>query len=244
MFVMKATREQIVRFLPQGSVGAEIGVAEGDFSQVLIEATWPRRLHLIDPWLHQDDAVYAADPNNVPAAEADRRHDAVRNRFAPAVAAGQVTIHRAFSHDVVGAFADGSLDWIYIDGAHHFDAVAADLRLYAPKVKPGGLILGHDYAANPGAKAMNFGVVEAVNRFVAEGQAEFLLLTQEDFPTYVLARPPLSDDARLLVGAALRYHDVVVEIRRPETRRFEQYVATIADETGAPVRQQWVFAFE
>jgi Methyltransferase domain len=244
MFVMKATREQIVRFLPQGSVGAEIGVAEGDFSKVLLEATRPRRLHLIDPWLRQDDAVYAADPNNVLAAEADRRHDAVRARFAPAVAAGQVAIHRAFSHDVAGDFADGSLDWIYIDGAHHFDAVAADLRLYAPKVKPGGLILGHDYAANPGARAMNFGVVEAVNRFVAEGLGEFLLLTHEDFPTYVLAKPPASDEARRLVGAVLHYHDILVEIRRPETRRFEQYLATVTDEAGAPVRQQVVFAFE
>ena len=244
MFIMKATREQIVRFLPQGGVGAEIGVAEGDFSQVLIEATRPRRLHLIDPWLHQDDAVYATDPNNVPAAEADRRHDAVRDRFAPAVAAGQVAIHRAYSHDVVGDFADGSLDWIYIDGAHHFDAVAADLRLYAPKVKPGGLILGYDYAANPGAKAMNFGVVEAVNRFVAEGRAEFLMLTREDFPTYVLAKPPASDEARRLVGAAMHHHDILVEIRRPETRRFEQYLATVTDEAGTPVRQQVVFAFE
>ena len=244
MFVMKATREQIVRFLPQGSVGAEIGVAEGDFSQVLIEAARPRRLHLIDPGLRQDDAVYAADPNNVSVTEADRRHDAVRTRFAPAVAAGQVAIHRAFSHDAVRDFADGSLDWIYIDGAHHFDAVAADLRLYAPKVKPGGLIIGHDYAANPGARAMNFGVVEAVNRFVAEGQAEFLLLTHEDFPTYVLAKPPASDEARRLVGAALHHHDILVEIRWPETRRFEQYLATVTDEAGTPVRQQVVFAFE
>lgn len=54
-------------------------------------------------------------------------------------------------------FADGTLDFVYIDGAHDYDSVVADLAAWTPKVKPGGLIAGHDY--NPGAWP---GVVRAV----------------------------------------------------------------------------------
>lgn len=60
-------------------------------------------------------------------------------------------------------FQDGSLDVVYIDGAHDYDSVRADLAAWTPKVRTGGLIAGHDY--NPGAWP---GVVQAVReRFPA-----------------------------------------------------------------------------
>lgn len=43
-------REKLVGFLPPGGIGAEIGVAQGEFAQVLLEQTKSVRLHLIDPW--------------------------------------------------------------------------------------------------------------------------------------------------------------------------------------------------
>lgn len=44
-----------------------------------------------------------------------------------------------------GAYPDGSLDFVWIDGDHRYDAVLADLRAWWPKVKPGGVLAGHDY---------------------------------------------------------------------------------------------------
>ena len=51
-------------------------------------------------------------------------------------------------------FADGSLDFVYIDAEHTFEAVSADIRLWLPKIKPGGAIGGHDYdsAKHPGVR--------------------------------------------------------------------------------------------
>ena len=43
-------------------------------------------------------------------------------------------------------FADGSLDLVFIDADHSFAAVREDLRAWWPKVRPGGLLAGHDYA--------------------------------------------------------------------------------------------------
>ena len=55
---------------------------------------------------------------------------------------------------------DKSLDMVYLDAAHYEDGVLADLKVYYPKVKPGGIIAGHDYL-NP-----DYGVKEAVNFFI------------------------------------------------------------------------------
>ena len=46
------------------------------------------------------------------------------------------------------------IDYLYIDAAHDYDSVRADLRAWGPKMRPGGLILGDDYGnrAFPGVK--------------------------------------------------------------------------------------------
>ena len=38
-----------------------------------------------------------------------------------------------------------SLDWVYLDGDHRYEAVRDELVLYASLVKPGGIIAGDDY---------------------------------------------------------------------------------------------------
>jgi predicted O-methyltransferase YrrM len=56
-------------------------------------------------------------------------------------------IIRKPSLDAVDDFADGSLDWVHIDGDHTFDAAVQDIIRWAPKVREGGLVLVHDYCA-------------------------------------------------------------------------------------------------
>ena len=42
---------------------------------------------------------------------------------------------------------DGSVDFVFIDADHSFEAVQSDIAHWAPKVRPGGWLLGHDYNA-------------------------------------------------------------------------------------------------
>lgn len=46
-------RRQLLRLLPKESIGAEIGVWKGDFSEEILRLVRPRELHLIDPWMFQ-----------------------------------------------------------------------------------------------------------------------------------------------------------------------------------------------
>lgn len=49
------------------------------------------------------------------------------------------------SADSAALFEDGSLDGVFIDAAHDYDSVVRDVAAWFPKVKPGGIIAGHDY---------------------------------------------------------------------------------------------------
>ena len=199
----------------------EIGVAEGEFSQKILDIVRPKRLHLVDPWIHQDGPDYEADPNNVPSDEHDARFQAVQARFAGAIEAGGVVLHRTFSVEAAKTFADGSLDWIYIDAMHTFEAVKADLEAYAAKVKEGGFILGHDYTNLPFYQDMGFGVVEAVNDFVVKSGWYFLAITAEMPPSYVLTKDPAHQDTQVLMANLIAKLDGIVEIKGFPERGFE-----------------------
>ena len=127
MFYLPLNRQILLNFLPPEREVVEIGVAEGDFSQHILDIARPRRLHLVDPWVHQVGAEYEADPNNVSSTEHDARYQAVQARFAGDIEAGIVALHRTFSHEAAKTFADGSLDWVYIDAMHTFAAVNSPL---------------------------------------------------------------------------------------------------------------------
>jgi len=49
-------------------------------------------------------------------------------------------------------FKKASLDFVYIDGSHDFDSVCNDIEIWLPKLKPGGMIAGHDYTSHETVK--------------------------------------------------------------------------------------------
>ena len=58
-------------------------------------------------------------------------------------------------------YQDASLDLVFIDAGHEYENVKADILAWMPKVRPGGIIAGHDYV--PGYMQHVYGaVVETV----------------------------------------------------------------------------------
>jgi hypothetical protein len=53
------------------------------------------------------------------------------------------------------------LDFVYIDADHSYLGCLRDLELWWPKIRPGGMLAGHDYG--------QFGVTDALNEFFTAG---------------------------------------------------------------------------
>ncbi len=160
-------RARLLRRLPRGSVGVEIGVWAGDLSAAILRAVRPARLHLLDPWAFAPDEPYEqawyGGARAGSQADMDEVYKRVLQRFQTEIADGVVVIHRAPSAEAAARFEDASLDWVYVDGNHLYEYVWTDLELFAPKVRPGGLLAGDDYGA-PGW--WDDGVRRAVDRFL------------------------------------------------------------------------------
>jgi SAM-dependent methyltransferase len=117
-------------------VGAEIGVEEGRYSKVLSQHNRGVKLYCIDPWF--SDGVYRK--------QFDQAY--IDNLMANAVgrlARYNCEIIRKTSMDAVKDFVDNSLDFVYIDGNHKFEYVVNDLAEWSKKVRPGGIVSGHDW---------------------------------------------------------------------------------------------------
>lgn len=68
------------------------------------------------------------------------------------------------SLEAAATFGDDSVDLVYLDADHRYEAVRADIAAWWPKVKPGGLLMGHDYG--PGSP----GVMRAVEERFRDGR--------------------------------------------------------------------------
>lgn len=85
----------------------------------------------------------------------------------------KIKVVRGKSTDASLVFPDEYFDTVFIDGAHDYDSVLADLKAYYPKVKRGNPIYGHDLDW-PGVKKavtefcennkLNFTAVEPVRK--------------------------------------------------------------------------------
>jgi predicted O-methyltransferase YrrM len=130
----EVTRVDLIRIFNElgYKAGAEIGVAQATFSQALLRAIPGLRLICVDPW-----QAYERTSQRI----CDERYARAVKRLTPYGA----EIKRMTSLEAAREVADGSLDFVYIDGAHDFDHVMLDLILWTPKVRPGGIVAGHDY---------------------------------------------------------------------------------------------------
>lgn len=188
-YLIDANREYILNFLPQKLVSIEIGVQEGKFSEKILQTSHPSIYHMVDPYICHSDESYQADPANVSQNSQEILYHKVLHKFSDEINKGSVYLHRKKSLEAVEIFPDNYFDFIYIDAMHHYDAVLADLNAYFPKLKTSGILAGHDYSVQRDARAMNFGVVEAVRDFLKTNDLQLFFITNEHFPSYFLAEP-------------------------------------------------------
>ena len=149
--------------------GVEVGVRDGEFSEWVL-SHWNGFMHLVDPWLNQDNALYT-DISNVNQNEQEARFKMVSDKMESKFP-GRYKIHRTYSVEASKSFTDSQLDYIYIDARHDYAGVLEDLNAWWSKLKTGGLFAGHDFVPDGNLKEGAFGVQQAVFEFAQKVNKE------------------------------------------------------------------------
>jgi hypothetical protein len=157
-------RESLLNVMPKNAICAEIGVNKGDFSEMILKQTSPQKLHLIDAW---------GDPS--------RYHEGlkglVREKFKNEIEQKLVEINIGFSTMILKEFPDHYFDWVYLDTDHTYNVTAEELLILKDKIKPEGIIAGHDYIIGNWVGVCRYGVIEAVHEICVKSDFELLFTT-------------------------------------------------------------------
>lgn len=160
------------------SRGAEIGVQCGYNVHFILER-WSGFLLLVDTWI---DNGQPDTPEKVCRKELAHLADRFQMLKMPSI-------------EAAAQMVSGSLDCIYIDAEHTYEAVKADLATWYSVVRSGGMISGHDFGVRQGADnqtehPQRLGVAEAVIEFTeAMGVTLYVCQNEGEWANWYFIKP-------------------------------------------------------
>jgi len=123
--------------------GALVGIFNGHFAEILRRDWKGDCLHCVDAWLTAKDDSKHIDKYNFPQWKCEHMHNEAHRRLDSF--AGRINMCRMRPGDAAKLFEDESLSFVYIHDKHYFEAVWDNLEIWSRKVRPGGILAGHDY---------------------------------------------------------------------------------------------------
>ncbi|CAD7941137.1 unnamed protein product [Amoebophrya sp. A120] len=108
-------------------------VSEDTQEQFLEEAVQSLRKSVLERSEHAEGAVSFVHNSTTTTAQ-DTTHVGKRIR-----------VCRNLTSSCVAHFPDGYFDFVYVDARHDYKGVKEDLELWLPKLRPNGIIAGHDF---------------------------------------------------------------------------------------------------
>jgi len=173
----------IQEIIKPDSILCEIGVFTGEFANQLLK-TNPKELVLIDPWCGISGSG-DQDGNNFTTVDLPKVYEFLEFYVKQIPC---INLQKGYSFYVLPTFPNNYFDCIYIDGDHSYSACKVDLELSLEKIKPGGIIMGHDYEMNF-EKAKNnydFGVKRAVDEFCIKYRLSILAKGNDGCVSYAI----------------------------------------------------------
>ena len=116
--------------------GAEIGTLWAQYAKILKRYNPDLILYCVDPWKIYDGIQYFTQK------KLTQSYNLAVHRMKDFK---DVHFIKKKSMDAVKDFKDNSLDFVHIDAHHEFPYVTEDILYWSKKVRPGGIVSGHDY---------------------------------------------------------------------------------------------------
>ena len=157
---------------------AEIGVfAGGNFRNML--QCQPDQAVAVDLWKSETNDV------QTPQALMDQFFQSILDLQ---TANPKIIVHRMDSKAAANLYPDNHFDFVYIDADHTYQGTKSDIAAWYPKVRPQGVLSGHDYKNKRIRRGIICGVKPAVDEFVQTNRLE-LFVSPERCPSWYLIKP-------------------------------------------------------
>lgn len=165
---------------------AEVGIGYGTHAKYVLNTTEVEKIHLIDPMRYYEDDVFPTfimdTIPEVPGNNFNELYDLIKAELEPWKE--RVKFHRVASLEVTEEMVpNDSLDSVFIDGDHRYDAVSKDLEFWWAKLRRGGQMLGDDYWMNDVRKA----VLEFCEKHKVD--LEFITNNSNNYSIFLLKKP-------------------------------------------------------
>lgn len=167
------------------TIGAEIGCASGGTTGRLLSRCENLRLYAVDKWEKVDanakvgailhEGVMESGGDNCTSWNPIRGFIKFTKVTSPYV--NRLTVLRGDSSAMAVHVPDDSLDFVFIDADHRYEAVIKDLAAWVYKLKPGGILCGHDIHLRGVRKAVD----EKLKRYEEVGIDNCWFCKKEDY---------------------------------------------------------------
>lgn len=162
---MYPSRTAVLSELPKNMVMAEVGVAYGDFTEILLRELQPKMFYALDLF-EVITQQYEPWGRTTLSQKKMTHREFYESRFKDQIAQGKMEVRQGFSWDALATFPDQFFDFIYLDAAHDYVPVVKDIEQMAKKIKPNGIMQFNDYGMFDPIGLNTMGVSKAVNEFM------------------------------------------------------------------------------
>lgn len=162
----------------------EIGVFRGKNAMILREEFPDAHLYLIDPWAPSSSYLTSGTAVSKEQEVFDEAYHRVKTLFENDP---NVTLIKKTAEDAAPSLPN-NLDLVFIDANHDYNAVKNQILTWQQKVRPGGILSGHNY----GRKRLP-GVKEAVDELFGD----HFLLGQDEVWATIQGKMRTEEDSNL-----------------------------------------------
>lgn len=156
-----------VRDCPEGGKIVEVGSWKGKSTAYLgvevVNSNKNIQVYAVDTWLGSNEAAHINDQY----VKENKLYELFLSNMSPVNKDREVVKPiRMKSVEAANMFEDKSVDFVFIDASHEYEDVKADIAAWLPKVKPGGVLAGHDWNWTEVQRA----VVDSLPKAVSAGE--------------------------------------------------------------------------
>jgi len=169
------TRVELLERIPVGATILEIGVFRGEFARDILRVAQPKELYLVDIW---EGKWGSGDKDGNNYVEIGDMESVYLGLVQQTIDKHNIHIVRSKSVSFLQSCQDNFFDVIYVDGDHTEEAVYNDMINSLAKIKPDGLLMGHDY---------HHQIEIAVNRFCRDHNQIIEYVTEDGCPSFCIS---------------------------------------------------------